>query len=87
MNKNTKEKIINIGSGLDNTIYEISKLVLKILNVKIKIIFNKSKPDGTKRKLLDISVAKKYGWKPKTSFKKGILNTYINFKKNLLYYQ
>ncbi|MDC3174075.1 GDP-L-fucose synthase [Candidatus Pelagibacter sp.] len=82
MNKNTKEKIINIGSGLDNTIYEISKLVLKILNVKTKIIFNKSKPDGTKRKLLDISVAKKYGWKPKTSFKKGILNTYINFKKN-----
>ncbi len=82
MNKNTKEKIINIGSGKDNTIYEISKIVLKILNVKAKINFDHSKPDGTKRKLLDISLAKKYGWRPKTSFEKGILNTYFNFNKN-----
>ncbi len=82
MNKNTKEKIINIGSGKDNTIYEISKIVLKILNVKAKINFDHSKPDGTKRKLLDISLAKKYGWRPKTSFEKGILNTYFNLKKN-----
>ena len=82
MNKNTKKKIINIGSGKDNTIYEISKIVLKILNVKAKINFDHSKPDGTKRKLLDISLAKKYGWRPKTSFEKGILNTYFNFNKN-----
>ena len=82
MNKKTKEKVINIGSGKDKSIYEISKLVLKILNVKAKINFDKSKPDGTKRKLLDISVAKKYGWRPKTSFKNGILNAYINFEKN-----
>ena len=58
MNKNTKEKIINIGSGKDNTILEISKLALKILNVRAKINFDNSKPDGTKRKVLDISVAK-----------------------------
>jgi len=82
MNKKTKEKVINIGSGKDKSIYEISKLVLKILNVKAKINFDKSKPDGTKRKLLDISVAKKYGWRPKTSFKNGILNAYISFEKN-----
>jgi len=82
MNKNTKEKIINIGSGKDNTIFEISKLALKILKVRAKINFDNSKPDGTKRKVLDISVAKKYGWKPKTTFEKGILNTYINFERN-----
>ena len=49
MNK-IQRKIINIGSGKDNTILEISKLALKILNVRAKINFDNSKPDGTKRK-------------------------------------
>ncbi len=82
MNKKTKEKVINIGSGTDQTINKIAKEVLKILNVKAKIKFDKSKPDGTPRKLLNINIAKKNGWKPKISFKKGIMITYKNFIKN-----
>ena len=52
---------------------------MKILNVKANIIFDKTKPDGTPRKLLDISLAKKYGWRAKTTLKNGILKTYASF--------
>jgi len=84
MNKKTKETLINIGSGVEKTIYEFTKFALKTLNVKLKIKFDKSKPDGTLRKKLDLSILKKYGWKSKISLKNGILTTYKNFilKKN-----
>ena len=52
---------------------------MKIVNVKGDIIFDKTKPDGTPRKLLDISLAKKYGWRAKTTLKNGILKTYASF--------
>ena len=79
----TKRSLINIGVGKDYTITEYAKKVLKVLNVNAKIKYNKSKPDGTPQKLLDISVAKKYGWKAKVSLEDGILmayNSFINFK-------
>jgi len=84
MNKKTKETLINVGSGVEKTIYEFTKFTLKTLNVKLKIKFDKSKPDGTLRKKLDLSILKKYGWKSKISLKNGILTTYKNFilKKN-----
>ena len=52
---------------------------MKILSVKANIIFDKTKPDGTPRKLLDISLAKKYGWRAKTTLKNGIIKTYASF--------
>jgi len=79
MNKKTKETLINVGSGVEKTIYEFTKFALKTLNVKLKIKFDKSKPDGTLRKKLDLSIIKKYGWKSKISLKNGILTTYKNF--------
>ena len=50
------------------------------MNVKLKVIYDKSKPDGVSRKLLDISLAKKYGWVNKTSLKKGFQKTLEDFK-------
>ena len=78
----TKRSLINIGVGKDFTITEYAKKVLKVLNVNAKIKYDKSKPDGTPQKLLDISVAKKYGWKPKVTLEKGILMAYNSFIKS-----
>ena len=87
MNKKVKETVINIGTGKDFTIKDYAKIILKeiIPNKKILIKYDKSKPNGTPRKVLDISLAKKYGWKAKISLKNAIKKTYkdylINIKK------
>ena len=85
MNKKFKETVINIGTGKDYTIKEYAKKILKLIlpNKKILIKFDKSKPNGTPRKVLDVSIAKKHGWKSKTSLKFAILNTYNDFKKSI----
>ena len=82
MNKKTSHSLINIGTGKEDTIKGITKLFLKTLlpNKKIKIKFDKKKPNGIKRKVLDVSLAKKYGWTAKNQIKKAIKETYINFK-------
>ena len=83
MNKKTSHNLINIGTGNEDTIKDITKLFLKTLlpDKKIKIIFDKSKANGIKRKVLDISLAKKYGWKAKNNIITAIVETYENFKK------
>ena len=85
MKKKTKETLINIGTGKDMSIEQYVKLFLKILlpQKKIKIIYDKNKPNGTPRKLMNINVAKKYGWKAKTNFRKAILKSYDHYQKNL----
>jgi GDP-L-fucose synthase len=82
LKKKTKETLINIGSGQDYKIKYYLNFIQKKLKVKGKIYFDKTKPDGTKRKLLDISVALSYGWKPKISLSKGFDLTYSAFLKN-----
>ena len=79
MKKKTKHSLINIGTGIDYSIKDYAKKIMKILSVKANIIFDKTKPDGTPRKLLDISLAKKYGWHAKTTLKNGIIKTYASF--------
>ena len=81
MKKKTADYLINIGTGKDYTIRQYVQKLLKILipNKKVKIKYDLSKPNGTPKKVLDISLAKKYGWKPKSNFKKAIELTYKNF--------
>jgi len=81
MNKKIKESVINIGTGKDYTIKDYAKLILKIIipNKRIKIIYDLSKPNGTPRKVLDVSLAKSYGWKSKTNLKDAILKTYESY--------
>ena len=76
--------MINIGTGKDYSINQYAKLVLKTIipNNKIKIRYDLSKPSGTPKKVLDVSLAKKYGWKSKTNLKNSILKTYEYFLKN-----
>jgi GDP-L-fucose synthase len=83
MNKKVKETLINIGSGKDYSIKEYALLILNILipKNKAKIVFDVSKPNGTPRKVLNISLAKKYGWKPKIQLKEAILKTYYDYIK------
>ncbi len=85
MNKKVKHKIINIGTGKDYNIKKYAQILLEIIcpKKKIKIIFDKSKPNGTPRKVLDISIAKKYGWKSKSDFKQSVLKTYNDYLDNL----
>jgi GDP-L-fucose synthase len=73
---------INIGTGKDYKIKEIAKIVMNILNVRARIIFDQSKLDGTIRKVLNTKSAKKKGWIPKHSLKQGIIKTYKDFLKN-----
>ena len=71
LNKKTKESLINIGTGVDMSILDYAKFVLKKLNLNCKIILDKTKPDGTPRKIIDNSIALTYGWKPKVSLEEG----------------
>ena len=83
MNKKTKESLINIGSGKEKTIKGFARFIMDKLDVNIKINFDKSKPNGTKRKILDSSIAKKYGWKCKIDLDQGFEKVYSSFlKKN-----
>ena len=81
MKKKTKEVTINIGTGKDYSIEQYAKILLKIIypEKKVKIVFDKSKPNGTPRKVLDISLAKKYGWRAQTNIKEAIKITYRDF--------
>ena len=84
MKKKTKETIINIGTGKDYSIKRYAEIISKILipEKKFKIKFDKTKPNGTPRKVLDVSLATNYGWKSKTKLEEAIQLTYKNFKLN-----
>jgi GDP-L-fucose synthase len=83
MNKKIKDTLINIGTGKEMKIKEYAKFIIKKLNLSVKIKFRSSKPDGMKRKVLDISRAKKYGWFSKTSLDDGFDQTYQEFLKKM----
>ena len=82
LKKKIKDPIINIGKGSDMTIKEYIKFIIKKLNLDINIKFDRTKPDGMPRKLLDVSLAKKYGWSAKTSLSEGFDKTIEDFQKN-----
>lgn len=67
---------INIGTGEDISIGELSELIGNIVGYEGNIVYDSSKPDGTPRKLLDVSRLHKLGWKHKTSLEEGIRKTY-----------
>ena len=85
MKKKTKHSIINIGSGKDYSIDHYAKLFAKIIlkNKKIYVKYDKSKPDGTLRKVMDVSLAKKYGWSAKKNLNEAIMDTYNSFLKEI----
>ena len=79
-----KSSLINVGSRNEYTIKQYAILITKLVVNKYKLVFNKSYPDGTKRKILDNSFMKKLGWKPKISLYKGLSDTIKWYKNNYL---
>jgi len=84
MKKKTKHALINIGTGKDYTIDYYAKLIAKIIlkDSHIKLKYDKSKPNGTPQKVMDISLAKKYGWVSTIKLKEAINKTYQSFLNN-----
>jgi GDP-L-fucose synthase len=72
---------LNIGSGIEMTIQDLALCIQKIVGYTGKIHFDASKPDGTPRKLMDVSKMKALGWQPKVSIEDGILLAYNDFLK------
>ena len=70
-----KNCVINVGSGQELTIKKFAELISRLTSGKFRLKFNNEYPDGTKRKILDNTILKKFGWKPKISLKDGLENT------------
>lgn len=79
MQEYDKNQFVNIGSGDDISIKDLVRMVKSVLRFEGKIKFDNSMPDGTKKKLLNISLLKKIGWKQKVGLEKGIRLTYSDF--------
>ena len=75
---------INIGTGRDLSIKEISEIVKEVVGFHGEVIWDESKPDGTPRKLLDITKLKNLGYQPHEDLKTGIIKTYEWFKQELV---
>lgn len=70
------EDIVNVGTGKDISIGALAELIRDVVGYKGDIIFDSSKPDGTPRKLLDVTRSKKLGWEPETELREGVAKTY-----------
>jgi GDP-L-fucose synthase len=78
-----EDDLYNVGFGTDLTIKELAELVQKIVGHQGAIIWDKSKPDGTPKKLMDSSKLRKLGWDPKINLEEGIQLTYAWFLEML----
>ena len=72
---------LNIGTGEDIEIGELISLIAKKMNFEGKIIFDQSKPDGTMRKLLDVSKIKSLGWRPEVRLEEGLVKVIESYRK------
>ena len=73
------EAIVNVGTGVDITIRELADLIKKVSSFEGRIVFDSSKPDGTPRKVLDVSKIAALGWRHRRSFEDGIRETYCSY--------
>ena len=76
------EKFVNLGVGTDISIKELAYLIKAIVGYAGEIVFDSSKPDGTPRKLMDVSYLHSLGWKHQINLEQGIKNVYADFKNS-----
>ena len=76
--------LVNIGTGEDLDIEALARLIAEVIGFKGKLVFDNSKPDGTPRKLLDVSKLHVLGWKHKIDLKEGLENVYAQYASLLL---
>ena len=82
MNEYEGSALLNIGTGKDLSILELAEKIKQITNFKGEVIWDKTKPDGTPRKLLDVTKVNSLGWEAKTSLDQGIKKTYEWYIQN-----
>ncbi len=75
--------LVNVGCGEDLTIRELAEMVKEVVAFEGGLSFDSSKPDGTMRKLMDVSRIKALGWERKVLLKEGIALSYLNMQQNL----
>ncbi|WP_088323628.1 GDP-L-fucose synthase family protein [Polaribacter tangerinus] len=83
LENNLPEHLYNVGSGRDVTIKKLAETVQKIVGFEGKIVWDRTKPDGTPRKLMDVSKLKEIGWEYSTELEEGIQKTYDWFLENI----
>ena len=76
-------EIINVGTGGDVSIGELAEAIGDVVGYKGKIVFDTTKPDGTPRKLLDVTKITKLGWKAETPFVEGLERTYAWYRESI----
>ena len=74
---------INVGTGVDTTIGELARLIGRIVGFEGRIVFDTDKPDGTPRKLLDVSRLRALGWSARVSLEQGLALTYADYASRL----
>ncbi|WP_117237361.1 GDP-L-fucose synthase [Thermus sediminis] len=77
-----EEEIINVGVGEDISVRELASLIARVVGFEGEIVYDPTKPDGTPRKLLDVSRLFAMGWRPKVSLEEGLRQTYAWFRNN-----
>jgi GDP-L-fucose synthase len=77
--EDVQDGVFNFGTGQDETIRELAESVMDVVGFKGSIVFDSSKPDGTPRKLMDVTKMRELGWKAKTSLHDGIQKAYADF--------
>ena len=82
MNTYSGNETVNIGTGKEISIANLAEIIKKIVGYKGNIIFDTTKPNGTPRKLLDVSKLKKLGWTYKTEIEEGLKKSYNDFLSN-----
>jgi GDP-L-fucose synthase len=76
--------IVNIGCGNDVTVRGVAELIAEVVGFSGSLVFDTSKPDGTPRKLLEISRLTGLGWRPSTRLREGLVITYKDFLEQKL---
>ena len=80
MNTYSEEGLVNIGTGEDISISDLALMIKEVVGYEGAIVYDSSKPDGTPRKVLDVSKAKSLGWAPQISLRDGIASTIAWYK-------
>ena len=73
--------LVNVGTGEDVTIRELAETVMEVVGFSGRIVFDSSKPDGTPRKLLDVSRLAALGWRASTALREGVAKAYYEFQR------
>ncbi|MGZ8963406.1 GDP-L-fucose synthase family protein [Methylomagnum sp.] len=74
--------LVNIGVGEDVTIRELAEIIKDVIGCQGNLVFDPTKPDGTPRKLMDVSRLNGMGWKAKTTLRDGLATAYMDFQRN-----